>query len=213
MWCGVRWARGDLPAERWALRVWIPGLCIAVVLLVLRYTEIAYTEVTGVDPGPVLLIDKWHLGIVRLVDFAAVAAVVVRFHKSFEPLAVRPLVLLGQSSLYVFCTHFLFCFAGLAMSGSADHVQGWPQFALLAAAFATLMGVAKFFARRELSVPRRLPGPGRRGDLSPACWQRPRLAGRRALKFLLDISRRRTPLVPGPLVELRASLAIHQQDG
>ncbi len=164
MWCGVRWARGDLPAERWAERAWIPGLCVALLLFGCRYAEIAWTWATGVDPGPVLLIDKWHLGIVRLVDFAAVAALVIRFQRVLEPLAVRPLVLLGQSSLYVFCAHFLFCFAGLALSGAADHVLGWPQFALLALAYACLLGVAKFFARSELaSLSRPAPSGGALG--------------------------------------------------
>ncbi|HLK71857.1 MAG TPA: OpgC domain-containing protein [Steroidobacteraceae bacterium] len=157
MWCGVRWARGDLPAERWAERAWIPGLGIALLLLLARYAEIIQTQITGIDPGPVALIDKWHLGVVRLVDFAAVAAVVVRFHRVLEPLAVRPLVLLGQSSLYVFCAHFVFCFAGLAISGNADHVLGWQQFALLAVTFACLLGVAKLFARSELINTHRLP--------------------------------------------------------
>src|SRR6185437_14903298 len=164
MWCGVRWARGDLPAERWAARAWVPGLCVALLLLGLRYTQIVYTHMAGADPGPLLLIDKWHLGVVRLVDFAAVAAVVVRFHRVLEPLAVRPLVLLGQSSLYVFCAHFLFCFAGLAMSGAADHVLGWQQFALLAATFAALLGVARLFARSELAVPRRALAAGAPGS-------------------------------------------------
>ncbi|HEY7929984.1 MAG TPA: OpgC domain-containing protein [Steroidobacteraceae bacterium] len=159
MWCGVRWARGDLPAERWAARAWVPGLCVALLLLGLRYAEIVSTHLTGVDPGPLALIDKWHLGVVRLVDFAAVAAVVIRFHRTLQPLAVRPLVLLGQSSLYVFCAHFVFCFAGLAMSGNADHVPGWRQFALLAAAFAALLGVARLFARSELAVPQPAPPP------------------------------------------------------
>jgi hypothetical protein len=163
MWCGMRWAKGDLPAERWAERAWIPALCVALLMLGLRYAETAYTQVTGIDPGPMLLIDKWHLGIARLVDFAAVATVVIHFHRRLEPLAVRPLVLLGQSSLYVFCAHFLFCFAGLAMSGTADHVLGWRQFALLGAAFASLLGVAKFFARSELSVPRRVSSAGALG--------------------------------------------------
>src|SRR6185437_9075154 len=151
-----------LLAARWAARAWVPGLCVALLLLGLRYAQIFYTQRTGVDPGPVALIDKWHLGVVRLVDFAAVDAVVIRFHRVLEPLAARPLVLLGQSSLYVFCAHFVFCFAGLAMSGKADHVQGWPQFALLAAAFLALLGVAKLFARSELAFSQRAPAGGAR---------------------------------------------------
>jgi hypothetical protein len=168
MWCGVRWARGDLHAERWAERAWIPALCVALLLLGLRYAETVYTQITGVDPGPMALIDKWHFGVVRLVDFAAVATLVIRFHRMLEPLAVRPFVLLGQSSLYVFCAHFLFCFAGLAMSGDADHVLGWPQFALLAVTFASLLGVAKLFARSELAARATAPtGSGLKLALPP----------------------------------------------
>lgn len=167
MWCGVRWARGDLPAERWAERAWVPGLCVGLLLLVLRYAETIWTYMTGVDPGPMALIDKWHFSVVRLIDFAAVAMVVIRFRRALEPLAVRPLVLLGQSSLYVFCAHFLFCFAGLAMLGNADHVLGWQQFALLAVTFAALLGVAKLFARSELSAGKpRPPAAGRTLELA-----------------------------------------------
>jgi len=155
MWCGVRWARADLPVERWAERAWVPALCVALLLCGCRYAEIVYSTRTGVDPGPVILIDKWHLSIVRLVDFAAVAVLLVRFRRALEPLAVRPLVLLGQSSLYVFCAHFPFCFAGLAMIGTADHMSGWSQYALLAAALSCLLGVAKFFARSELAIQQR----------------------------------------------------------
>jgi len=96
---------------------------------------------------------------VRLIDFTAVALVLIRFRSSVAPLAARPLVLMGQSSLYVFCTHFVFCFAGLALIGQADHLTGWPQFALLTVTFAALLGVAKLFAREELAAPK-LPPQG-----------------------------------------------------
>ncbi len=149
MWCGVRWARGDLPAERWAARAWIPGVVVAVALLAVRYVQ-----VVGIDTGPLALYDKWHFGPARLVDFVAVAAILIRFRTVLEPLAVRPLVMMGQASLYVFCAHFLFCFAGLALSGSSDHVAGWLQFALLAGTFAALLGVARLFMRAEIAAPR-----------------------------------------------------------
>ncbi len=151
MWCGVRWARNDLFAPRWAARAWLPALAIAVALLALRYAQIYGLQFGRLDP----LVDKWHLGPARLLDFGAVALVLVRFRTSLEPLAVRPLVLMGQSSLYVFCTHFVFCFAGLAMIGQDDHLTGWPQFALLAVTFAALLGVAKLFAREDLARPKR----------------------------------------------------------
>jgi hypothetical protein len=158
MWCGVRWARGDLGAERWAARAWIPGLIVALALLAVRYAQVA-----GIPTGPLALYDKWHFGLIRLVDFAAVASVLIQFRSVLEPLAVRPLVMMGQASLYVFCAHFVFCFAGLALSGNSDHVGGWPQFALLAGTFVALLGVARLFMRGEIAAPR--PAPAGRAAL------------------------------------------------
>jgi hypothetical protein len=153
MWCGVRWAKNDLPVERWAERAWRPALVIAIAFLAIRYSEIQGFDLGRLAP----LFDKWRFGVVRIFDFAAVAALAIRFQSWLKPLAIRPLVLLGQSSLHVFCTHFLFCFAGLALMGQADRVTGWPQFALIALTFSALLGVASISTKREDSAPARRP--------------------------------------------------------
>jgi hypothetical protein len=158
MWCGVRWARNDLPVEKWAERVWRPALVIAIAFLAIRYSEIQGFDLGRLAP----LFDKWRFGVLRILDFAAVAALAIRFQSWLKPLAIRPLVLLGQSSLHVFCTHFLFCFAGLALMGQADHVTGWPQFALIAVTFSALLGVASISTKHE--APARRPA----GAFSPA---------------------------------------------
>jgi hypothetical protein len=158
MWCGVRWANSDLPAEKWAERAWRPALVIAVACLAIRYSEIHGFDLGRLAP----LFDKWHFGVVRIFDFAAVAALAIRFQTWLKPLAIRPLVLLGQSSLHVFCTHFVFCFAGLALMGQADHVTGWPQYALLGVTFSALLGVASISSKHEVSV------PAQPGALTPA---------------------------------------------
>jgi len=47
-----------------------------------------------------------------VLNFAAVVGALLIFSQSvLKPLAIRPLVMLGQSSLQVFCVHLLFCFA------------------------------------------------------------------------------------------------------
>jgi hypothetical protein len=74
----------------------------------------------------------------------------IRFRKALQPLAIRPLVLMGQSSLQVFSMHFLFCFLGIGMMGSADRIFGWEQAALIVGTFAALLLVAKAYARPEL---------------------------------------------------------------
>ena len=155
MWCGARWAKDDLPVEKWARRVWIPAAFVAAALLAIRYTELRGLNLAGWS----IFFDKWHLGVVRLIDFAAIAALLVRFQSVVKPLAVRPLVLLGQSSLQVFCAHFVFCFLGLGLMGSGDRMFGWPQIPLIVGTFAALLLVAKIFSRPEISGERsRNPG-------------------------------------------------------
>jgi hypothetical protein len=76
----------------------------------------------------------------------------IRFRSIVKPLAIGPLVLLGQSSLQVFCTHFVFCFLGIGMMGDAERILGWRQVALIGGTFAALLLVAKIHARPELSA-------------------------------------------------------------
>lgn len=148
IWCGVRWAKDDLPLENWAKRTWGPAMIVAVLLLALRYAQLS-----GLDLGRfTLFFDKWNLGVVRLCNFSAVAVLLVRFRPILKRFSIRPLALLGQSSLQVFCTHFLFCFLGIAMMGSADRILGWKQVGLIVVTFAALLLVAKLRARPELFV-------------------------------------------------------------
>lgn len=147
MWCGSRWAGENLDVREWARRAWIPAAAVALAILVLRRAEMR-----GLSLGACsIFVDKWRLGVVRLIDFAAVATLLIRFQSVVKPLAIRPLVLMGQSSLQVFCAHFVFCFVGLAWMGGGDRLYGWPQAALIVVTFASLFLVAKFFARPEIS--------------------------------------------------------------
>jgi len=79
--------------------------------------------------------------------------VLVRFRSLVQAFATRPLVLMGQSSLQVFCTHFVFCFVGVGLMGSADRIYGWTQVPLIAGTFAALLLVAKIAARPERTAP------------------------------------------------------------
>jgi hypothetical protein len=143
LWLGARWVRDDLPIEKWARKIMWPAALIAVAFFALRYAVFP-----NVQPGILgVLFDKWHLGVVRIVDFAAVAAVLIRFSHRLKWVAFRPLVLLGQASLQVFCVHLLFCFAGLAVMGMAEVVSGWGEPALMAATFAGMLITAKIFEK------------------------------------------------------------------
>jgi hypothetical protein len=148
MWGGVHWAKNDLPAENLARRLWVPAALIVVCMLALRYAQLFGLDFGGYAP----LFDKWHVGAVRLVNCSAAAMLLIRFREKLQALAIRPLVLMGQSSLQVFSMHFLFCFLGLGMVGNADHILGWKQVALVVGTFGALLLIAKIYARPELAA-------------------------------------------------------------
>ena len=148
LYCGSRWAKNDLPIEQWARRMLVPAVVIVPMLFALRYSvgrgiELGIFEVS---------FDKWHLGVVRPINFAAVAALLIHFQTLIKPLAVRPLVLMGQASLQVFCAHLLFCFIGLAIMGDASRVNGWQQAALIIMALSGMLLTAQIFARKLPAV-------------------------------------------------------------
>jgi hypothetical protein len=145
LWCGVRWAQGNLPVEEWSRRLVIPAAIVAAVFLPLRYAVGRGVELGALES----MFDKWHFGVVRLINFAAVAALLIRFQSLLKPLAVRPLVMLGQASLQVFCVHLLFTFAGLTLLGNATMLSMWKQILLLAATLAGMLLTAKLFAKSE----------------------------------------------------------------
>jgi hypothetical protein len=145
IWLGVRWARGDLAIESWAERALLPAAVIASALFELRRAISHGMQLGSYE----FLFDKWHLGPLRLLNFVAVAALLIMAQTILKPLAIRPLVLLGQSSLQVFCVHLLFCFAGLTLLGNASMLSGLKQFGLLAVTFTAMLLTAKLFSKVE----------------------------------------------------------------
>jgi hypothetical protein len=163
LYCGVRWAKNDLPVVKWARQMLIPASVIVAVLFALRYSvgrsiELGIFEVS---------FDKWHLGIVRIINFAAVTVLLVRFQSVVKPLAIRPLVMMGQASLQVFCAHLLFCFAGLVIMGDAPIVNGWHEAALVTMALSGMLLTAQIFSRDYLKTPEPLALEGGRAANRP----------------------------------------------
>jgi hypothetical protein len=153
--CGLRWANDDLPVEDWARRIVLPAAAVASALLVLRYA-VGH----GIELGRLEIeFDKWHLGAARLVDLVAIAALLVYFQNPLQRLAIRPLVMLGQASLQVFCAHLLFCFLGIILLGESAHVTAGQQVLLLFTAFSGLLLTAKLFSRQESKTEADPPAP------------------------------------------------------
>ena len=90
------------------------------------------------------LIDKWHLGTLRLLDFSSLA-IVFAVSRSWLArwLTISPLVSLGKASLEVFCAHLLFCFAALSFVGDGEVLPVWAQFTVIAISFVGLYAVAR----------------------------------------------------------------------
>jgi hypothetical protein len=148
LYCGARWSKNDLPVAKWAARMLIPAIAIVPVLLALRYSvgrgiELGIFEVS---------FDKWHLGIVRIINFAAVVALLIQFQSVMKPLAIRPFVMMGQASLQVFCAHLLFCFIGLAIMRDAPLVNGWHEAALVTLALSGTLLTAQIFSGKGPDV-------------------------------------------------------------
>jgi hypothetical protein len=138
LWVGVHWAENDLSLDRWTkkLTILVPAAVIAIFFLVVRYFQIA----TDLDFGKFArLFDKWDFGVARIFDFTAVAVLAIRFRSLLKPLAIRPLVMLGQASLPVFCVHLLCVFFALTIMRNNPMLTGWPAFAMILVSFSALL--------------------------------------------------------------------------
>jgi len=156
--CGMKWARGTWPTAAVARRhVVIAAASVGSILLVLRWMLGAGASLGHLS----VLVDKWHLGALRLVDLASLAVLAISFQRALAPLAVKPLVALGQASIQVFCAHVLLCFAGLAVLGTRARMSLVGQAVLLILALITLHLTARLFAKRAAPVARKAEGIAR----------------------------------------------------
>ncbi len=122
---------------------------VAAVLLLLRYQWPPYFAAHPVDQGNAwVLFDKWQLGCLRLLDFAALGVLFSALRPRIaHRLAWRPLVLLGKSSLEVFCIQVLFSFAALCLVGDGAGAHWFTQSAIVVSTLSGMYGLAWFRAR------------------------------------------------------------------
>jgi hypothetical protein len=129
---------------RWVIRL---SVATAAIFLVLRYSSVE----RWIDPNVYgWLVDKWHLGAARVINFTALAIVLVRFGRRIAALPLfTPLAALGQASIEVFCVHILCCLAGHALSKDADtNLPWWEQAILLVVTISALFFTAHLQQRR-----------------------------------------------------------------
>ncbi len=129
--------------ERKEFPKWLVTLAtvLAAVFLVLRYSPV---DQWMNQDSLGWLIDKWHLGAARVINFAALTIVTVRFGQSIASLAIfQPLALLGRASIEVFSVHILCCLTGDGLSPAADpNLPWWQQVPLLVGTVSILFATA-----------------------------------------------------------------------
>jgi hypothetical protein len=156
LWLGVRWAKDDLRLD-WVKRVTIPAVILAVFFLVLRYAQLDGILTFGRSG---LLFDKWDFGVGRIINFTAVAALAIRFRSALRPLAIRPLVMLGQASLPVFCVHLLCVFFALTIMGTDPIIRDWKAVVIVIGSLSAVLVTAKFATNLRAKAGRnRTTGP------------------------------------------------------
>ncbi|MBL0946218.1 MAG: OpgC domain-containing protein [Hydrogenophaga sp.] len=145
LWLGAR--RAPWPVLRWW--VWLPALVFVSTTLVWRHT-VGQDPMPGV-PAVAALFDKWSLGPLRLLNLAAMVALLLASAPLWRALPrPRPLELLGRQSLPVFCAHIVIALFTLAFFGSVEVLRPRStDLLLLAAAFAGLFAVALVAQRRD----------------------------------------------------------------
>jgi peptidoglycan/LPS O-acetylase OafA/YrhL len=141
----------------WVKRVTIPAAVVALFFLGLRYAQLNGILSFGRFG---LLLDKWDFGFGRMIDFTAVAVLAIQFRPILRSFAVRPLVMLGQASLPVFCVHLLCVFFALTIMKNDPMLGGWKAIAIIVASLSALLITAKVANRRRAkAMENRATGP------------------------------------------------------
>jgi hypothetical protein len=134
----------DSGLPSWVIRL---SIFMALGFLFLRYSPVDHwmnRESYG------WLIDKWHLGPARVINFSALAIVLVRYGQYIASFRLfQPLALLGRASIAVFSVHVICCLAGDAFSTSGDpDLPWWQQSILLVVTVFALFATAQLHLRR-----------------------------------------------------------------
>ena len=152
LWLGARSAMQTVPLKR--VPGWAVGASAAVCLFFVgvRHSWLG-PHLTQQALG--MLLDKWEIGPLRVVNLAAFITVCYWLRKQLaRVIAIEPFLTLGKASLRVFCAHIFFVFIGLALLyGDVDdgipQLHGFTAIALLAVTFTTLIILAANDVRKK----------------------------------------------------------------
>ncbi|MGA8109772.1 MAG: OpgC domain-containing protein [Acidobacteriaceae bacterium] len=148
LWFGSRSAHHDIPLNR--IPRWAVALCAAVCIFFIAVRH-GWMGPHLNDQSLGLLVDKWQIGAVRVVNLFSFV-IVAWWLRKYVALAVarEPFLTLGKASLQVFCAHLFFVFGGLfLLYGEMEQLRGITAIGLIAVTFVCLFLVAANEARKK----------------------------------------------------------------
>jgi len=116
----------------------------------------------GADVRLNLLVDKWQLGPLRLLNLTALGIVVLRFGPAWARRLPRlhALETMGRASLPAFCAHLVAVLSVLAFFGDSQTARSWPQDTLLlAVVLGWMVAVARFTQGADAAPPEETVDP------------------------------------------------------
>jgi hypothetical protein len=141
LWLGSTSARGMLPLAR--IPRWGVALSAAVCVFFIGARHVWFGQhLTEQSLG--LLVDKWQIGPLRVLNIAAFMIVFYWSRKYIRFVVARePFLTLGKASLQVFCAHLFFVFGGLALLyGEMEQLHGATAVGLLVVTLVSLFLIA-----------------------------------------------------------------------
>jgi hypothetical protein len=146
MWIGAESAEGALPFRKLPGYAFAIGAAVCLFFLGIRHEWLG-AHLTQQSLG--LLLDKWQIGPLRMVNLIAFSCVLYWLRKPVKRVVlIEPFLTLGKASLEVFCAHIVFVFVALALLyGEVSQLHGLAAAAVLALTFAGLIWVAVREAR------------------------------------------------------------------
>jgi hypothetical protein len=148
LWLGARSAQRDVPLKlvpRWGVAL---SAAVCIFFVAVRHGWLG-SHLNEQALG--LLLDKWQIGPLRVLNIAAFLIVFYWLRKYVRVVVARePFLTLGKASLQVFCAHLLFVFGGLALLyGEMEQLTGITAILLLAVTFVSLFLVAANEVRKK----------------------------------------------------------------
>jgi hypothetical protein len=149
-----------------------------------------------------LILDKWQIGPLRVLNLVAFTTVVYWARKYLiKMVAIEPFLTLGKASLKVFCAHLFFVFAGLAFlygdfnQEGLDQLHGIPAIGLLGITFTALIIVAtNEVKKKHAERVKRETGSSAPGSAADARTSPPPVAESETADMLIDSCQEPAPV-------------------